>query len=128
MLMRTERKGNRSGFLKRGAAVLAAVVLLFAGESCIHPAAAEAPGKPAYYAGAAQISGYEYYARGECVISCMVPLSLAGSDSWQEEIRYWPFDAETGLYATDAGEPAGDRVAFLKWAENNTVFQVRLMK
>ena len=48
MLMRTERKGNRFGFLKRGVAV------------------------------------------------------LAGGDSWQEEIRYWPFDAETGLYATGA--------------------------
>ena len=127
MLMRTERKGNRFGFLKRGAAVLAAIVLLFAGESCIHPAAAETLGKQAYYAGAAQISGYEYYARGECGISCMVSSPLAGGDSWQEEIRYWPFDAETGLYATGAGEPAGDRVTFLKWAENNTVFQVRLI-
>ncbi len=120
------RRGYVFSFLKCGGAVLAALVLLFTGTFSGRFAAAEAPAEASYYAGAAQITGYDYFYPGECRISCMVPSSLSGGDSWQKEIRYWPLNPNTGLYETGEGEAAGDLVVFLGWAENNRVFEVKL--
>ncbi len=42
------------------------------------------------------------------------------------EIRFFPFDAESGLYAAGAGEPAGSRVEILYLSDDRCVYTVRL--
>ena len=80
-----------------------------------------APAEPEYR-GMAEIS-VPQFAAGPVTLNLMIIDMPAEADP---EIRFYPFDAETGLYASGSGEPAGDRAGVKRQVEPDYIFTVSL--
>ena len=109
--------------IRRLFSCLCAVALLFALLSAA-AGAEESPAAHVYFCAAP-------YGSGATEVSALVMTEDPAHASLTEadiagEILYFPFDTETGLYAVNSGEPAGNRAEILKLSEDRTAYTVRL--
>lgn len=111
--------------------LLTAFILMSGLLACPAAAPAEAA-MPEHVSGPAEPTGYwnmlneisvRQFSEGPVTLNL-----LTGDDISSEDIRFWPFDAETGLYRTGEGEPAGDRVRVTAPEEPDWVKTVSLQE
>ena len=104
--------------------------LLFTAVLCLLPFSvfrgAEAAAKESGY-GAAILSTTQF-AAAEQKVSVLLekPRDTADPGAWKKELRFFPFDAGSGLYATGEGEEIGEQAEFAGWEDSGGIYTVRL--